>query len=549
MRDSQKMAVIGGVAAAVVGLTGVGVYALVGSDSDGDEKNNGSVTAAGEGKAPSEIKKGPLSAAEVRTAAEQFLGAWSGGDTKKAARLTDDTDAAAKDLATFRSKGHMGKVAFTPRAAEDEKVPFAVTAKVAYKQKRAALNYDSSLEVVRDKKTGEPVVDWKPSVLHPKLKSGQSIKTDESGIPPIKAVDREGAPLSKSDHPTLAGVLADVGKRYGEKTEGSSGVQTRIVDAKGKNQSILRQLSKPTPGELKTTIDSKVQKAAEAAVRGKSKASVVAIKPSTGEILAIANSPVSGFNNALQGSLAPGSTMKVITGAMLLDKGLASPDRAHPCPKYFTHGGFKFRNDDKFDIKGGTFSQSFARSCNTAFISQAPKLKNDDLTKEARDVFGIGLNWKSGMSTFDGSVPVQSGAQMGASLIGQGAVRMNPLTMASVSATVQSGSFKQPVLVSPSLDDRKLAKAARSMKSQVNSDLKSLMKTTATSGTAAEAMSGFSGDFGAKTGSAEVDGQKKPNAWFTAYRGDLSAAAVVPDSGHGGEFAGPIVRKVLQGAG
>ena len=54
------------------------------------------------------------------------------------------------------------------------------------------------------------------------------------------------------------------------------------------------------------------------------------------------------------------------------------------------------------------------------------------------------------------------------------------------------------------------------------------MKLTATSGTAAEAMAGVSGDIGAKTGSAEVDGQKKPNAWFTAYRDDLAAAAVVP---------------------
>lgn len=184
-------------------------------------------------------------------------------------------------------------------------MPFALTARIAYKQKSSALSYASSMEIVRDKKTGEPVVDWKPSVLHPKLKAGQTIKTDQSGTPPIKAVDRDGTPISKADHPSLVSVMADVGKRYGDKTDGSSGVQTRIVDAKGKNQAILRQLSKPTPGELKTTIDSKVQTAAEAAVRGKPKASVVAVKPSTGEILAIANSPSSGFNSALQGSSPP----------------------------------------------------------------------------------------------------------------------------------------------------------------------------------------------------------------------------------------------------
>ncbi|GAA2060325.1 penicillin-binding transpeptidase domain-containing protein [Streptomyces albiaxialis] len=551
MRDSQKMAVIGGVAAAVVGLTGVGVYALVGSDGgEGEEKTKGSVAAPDDGKGPDgEIKKGPPSSAEIRTTAKDFLAAWASGDIKKAARLTDDRAQAAKELKGLRTQGRFAKVLTSPRSAQGPKVPYAVTAQISYKGKKAKLDYGSSLEVVRDKKTGRAVVDWKPSVLHPKLKDGQSVKTDESGTPPIKAVDRSGAALSKADHPTLGAVLDDLGRRYGDKTDGSSGVQTRIVDAKGKNQGTLRQLSKPTPGELKTTLDKKAQTAAENAVKGKSKASVVAVKPSTGEILAVANSPATGFNSALRGSLAPGSTMKVVTSAMLLDKGLASPGKAHPCPKYETYGGWKFQNLDKFEIKNGTFAQSFARSCNTAFISQAKKLKDDDLTKEARDVFGIGLDWKTGTGTFDGSVPVQSDAQMASSLIGQGGVRMNPLTMASVAATVQNGSFKQPVIVPASLDKRSLAKAARSMKPGVAKDLKSLMKLTAKSGTAAKALNGLSGDVGGKTGSAEVDGQKKPNAWFTAFRGDVASAAVVPASGHGGDNAGPVVRKVLEAAG
>ncbi|MFG3259520.1 penicillin-binding transpeptidase domain-containing protein [Streptomyces sp. NPDC048172] len=552
MRDSQKMAVIGGVAAAVVGLTGVGVYALVGSDSDegGEDKTKGSVAAPDDGKGPDgEIKKGPPSSAEVRTTAKGFLSAWSAGDVKKAARLTDDTAQAAKELKGLRTQGRFAKVVTAPRSAKGPKVPYAVTAQIAYKGKKATLNYGSQLEVVRDKKTGKAVVGWKSSVLHPKLKDGQAVKTDEAGTPPINAVDRSGAALSKDDHPTLGDVLDDLRKRYGDKTDGSSGVQTRVVDAKGKNQGILRQLSKSTPGELKTTLDAKAQTAAEKAVKGKSKASVVAVKPSTGEILAVANSPATGFNSALRGSLAPGSTMKVVTGAMLLDKGLASPGKSHPCPKYATYGGWKFQNLDKFEIKNGTFAQSFARSCNTAFITQAKKLKDDDLTKEARDVFGIGLDWKTGTGTFDGSVPVQSDAQMASSLIGQGGVRMNPLTMASVAATVQNGSFKQPVIVPASLDKRSLAKAARTMKPGVAKDLKSLMKLTATSGTAAKALSGLSGDVGGKTGSAEVDGQKKPNAWFTAYKGDVASAAVVPASGHGGDNAGPVVRKVLEAAG
>ncbi|EPD90615.1 hypothetical protein HMPREF1486_05792 [Streptomyces sp. HPH0547] len=545
MRDTQKMAVIGGVAAAVVGLTGVGVYALVGNDGDGE--GGTSTVAADDGK-PRAIKTGPLSAKEVRTAAKEFLGAWADGDTKKAAGLTDEPGKAAKALAGYRGKAHVSRVATTPKAADGEKVPFAVTARIAYGTKKTSYSYDSALKVVRNRETGKPVVDWKPAVLHPQLKDGLTLRTDEKGAPPITATDRDGKVLEASAHPTLADVITDIGRRYGDKTDGSPGVQLRIADAKGKTKVLLRQLTKPTPGKLRTTLDTKAQNAAEAAVQGKRSASVVAVKPSTGEILAVANSPAKGFDVALRGSLAPGSTMKVVTSAMLLDKGITAPGKQHPCPKYAAYGGFKFQNLDKFDIKGGTFAQSFARSCNTAFITQASKINDDDLTKEAREVFGIGLDWQTGTGTFDGSVPVQSNAQMAASLIGQGAVRMNPLTMASVSATVQNGTFRQPVIVPQSLDDRTLAKAPRPLKPSVQKDLKALMKLTATNGTAATAMSGMSGDIGGKTGSAEVDGQKKPNAWFTAYSGDVAAAAVVPAAGHGGTNAGPVVRKVLDAA-
>ncbi len=311
----------------------------------------------------------------------------------------------------------------------------------------------------------------------------------------------------------------------------------------------LLELSKGTPGTVKTTLSPALQTAAEAQVAKKARSSVVLIRPSTGEVLAVANQS-HGFNTAFQGSLAPGSTMKVITASLLIEKGLASADKAHPCPKFFTYGGWKFQNDDKFEIKGGTFKASFARSCNTAFISQAKGLDDDSLTKQAQQVFGLGMNdWSIGVSTFDGSVPVQSQAQMAASLIGQGGVRMNPLNMASVAATVESGVFRQPYLVSPEMDDRTLATAARTMSSTTLSQLRELMQYTAAYGTAAEAMAGLGPDYGAKTGSAEVDGQKQPNGWFTAYRGDLAGAGVVLQGGHGGSTAGPIVAALLKAGG
>jgi hypothetical protein len=563
MRSGAKVAVIGGVFAAMVGAAGYGAYSLVGGSGDTSSGNPLSVSAPDD--KPSPVKTGPPSAAEVQTTTREFLAAWAAGDADLAASFTDNSEAAAAALTGYREDAHISDVTLEAGTPTGSTVPFSVTAVVSYEEKKATWTYESELTVTRGKTTGEPLVDWQASVVHPDLRRGDSLKTGEAEAPPIKALDRNGTELTEKEHPALRGVLSSLRKRYGDKSGGEAPVELWIsrAGAEGAGSSgngnagdtgkrpgeTLKVLSKGKPGTLRTTLDAGLQSAAEQAVSKRGKASVVAVKPSTGEILAVANSPADGYNTAFQGSLAPGSTMKIVTSALLLEKGLAGYDKPHPCPKYETYGGWKFQNLDKFEIKNGTFAQSFARSCNTAFITQAKKLDDSSLTQEARDVFGIGLNWQTGVPTFDGAVPVQSDAQMAASLIGQGGVRMNPLTMASVAATARTGSFNQPFIVSPSLDNRQLAKASRSLSPGVAQQLRSLMRLTATSGTAAEAMAGVSGDIGAKTGSAEVDGQKKPNGWFTAYRGDLAAAAVVPAGGHGGSTAGPIVAQVLRAGG
>ncbi|MTE19415.1 penicillin-binding protein [Streptomyces sp. TRM43335] len=540
------MAVVGAVFTALVGTAGFGAYTLIGDGGAPGDGGGRDVTVADGGTAAA-VETGPPTPKEVRTVAEEFLDAWQNGRTEEAAELTDDGTAAAEALTGFREDARVSRVTLEPGAATGSEVPFTVRAQVRHDEAEqpGEWTYESALTVVRDTGTGRPVVDWEPSVLHPELKADLRLETGETEAPPIRALDRNGTELTAEAHPELAAILADLRKRYGGKAGGEPGVETRIVDASGKKVKTLNELDEGTPGELRTTIDARVQKAAVRAVTSKPKASVVALKASTGEILAVANNPANGFNTAFQGSLAPGSTMKIVSASMLIEKGLASSSEQHPCPKYFTYGGWRFHNLDKFEIKGGTFAQSFAASCNTAFISQAEKLADDDLTRQARDVFGIGLTWKVGTVTFDGSVPVQTDAPMAASLIGQGGVRANPLIMASVSATVKSGTFHQPYIVSPEVDGRTLTRAPRTLSPAVSQELRSLMRLTATSGSAAQAMAGTTGDIGAKTGSAEVDGQEKPNAWFTAYRNDMTAAAVVPASGHGGTNAGPIVRQVL----
>ncbi|KUL32517.1 penicillin-binding transpeptidase domain-containing protein [Streptomyces regalis] len=548
-RRKTNPAVLGGMIAVVIGGAGFGAYALFGGGAVADSRTQ-STSASADDKAK-DVKTGPLSATEVTSAAREFLTAWQQGKVTEAAAATDDTTAAQALLTGYTKDAHIKDVTLTAGTRTGDKVPFSVKGTVSYKGTEKPLTYDSSLTVVRRAEDGKPLVEWHSAIVHPDLKDGDKLVTGESGTPPVKALDRDGGELTEAAYPSLGSVLDGLREKYGEKAGGKAGVELQVIrgeeSKKGElSDKSLLELSKGTPGTVKTTLSPTMQAAAEQQVAAKSKASVVVLRPSTGEILAVANSS-HGFNTAFQGSLAPGSTMKVITSSLLIEKGLASADEQHPCPKYFTYGHWKFQNDDKFEIKGGTFKASFARSCNTAFISQAPELDNDSLTKQAQQVFGLSLNnWSVGVSTFDGSVPVQSQAQMAASLIGQGGVRMNPLNMASVSATVKTGTFKQPYLVAPTVDNRTLATASRTMSGATVSQLRELMAYTAAYGTAAEAMSGVTGDVGAKTGSAEVDGQKKPNGWFTAYRGDLAAAGVVQEGGHGGETAGPIVAALLK---
>ncbi len=536
MRTGAKIAT-GVVVAAVVGAAGMGAYNLVDAVASGG---------SGTGTQAAPVRTGPPTADETGKTARDFLAAWAAGDTAKAAGLTDNAQAATVTLTAYREAAHVEKVTFKQGAAVGAKVPFSVTAEVAYGKQRSTWAYDSALEVVRGRTTGKALVGWQSTVVHPELAAGRALRTGATEAPKVVAVDRSGVELDVKNYPSLASVLPELRKRFGEKAGGEPAVAVRVEGAA--EPKTLHVLSEGKPGKLRTTLDAGAQRAAEAAVSRHNDASVVAVKASTGEILAIANAKKTEFNPALSGQTAPGSTMKVVTSAMLLEQGKASPAKRLPCPKNATYG-MTFHNVEDSENPNATFAQDFAASCNTAFISFAGGLSDGALAAEARDVFGIGLDWKAGIGTFDGSVPSDGGAGKAAALIGQGRVQMSPLNMASVAATVRAGSFHQPYLVDPALDGRQLARAARPLPDSVARDLRAMMRLTAVSGTGARAMAGLGGDIGAKTGSAEVDGQTAPNGWFTAYRGDVAAAAVVPQGGHGGGSAGPVVAAVLRAGG
>ncbi|QKV91510.1 penicillin-binding protein [Streptomyces sp. NA02950] len=530
MRAVGKV-VVGAAVAALVGAAGFGAYNLYTGVTGGD------TTAT---------RDGQVTASEVRDTARHFLHAWADGNDLRASGFTNDAQAAVGALSGFRDDARVKKVTLTPGAAKGTTVPFRVTAEIRYGKTRSTWSYGSRLTVVRGRTTNKPLVDWTPAVIHPKLTKGQTVRTDLAENPPIRVLDRHGKELRQGRYPSLDPLLISLRARYGDDVGGTAQVEVWAVRPDGTAGDTLHVVTEGKRGTLRTTLDAAVQKRAEKAVSQRFGASVVALRPSTGEILAVANSDKGEFNAALQGQTAPGSTFKIVTAATLLETGKVTPGRRVPCPRTAAYQqGRTFHNIEHSENPSATFAQDFAASCNTAFISLAGAIPDGAVAREAQSVFGIGRDWQVGVSTFDGAVPDGSGDDKAAAVIGQGTVQMNPLTMASVAATARTGAFKQPVLVPRSVGHRQLATSDRALSPAVVQQLKGMMRLTATSGTAARAMSGLTGDIGAKTGSAEIDGQPKTNAWFTAYRNDMAAAAVVTQGGHGGDAAGPVVREVL----
>ncbi|MEV6086378.1 penicillin-binding transpeptidase domain-containing protein [Streptomyces parvulus] len=543
MGRGVKVAVIGGVFAVMVGGAGYGAYNVV-SALDGG---------GGTGPAGASVKSGPPDGDEVREASGKFFTAWENGDAATAASYTNNASVATALLASYGDEAHISGVEITPGTATGASVPFTVKAKVSYEGTAKPLTYKSTLNVVRGETSGRALVDWQPSVVHPALKAGDTLVTEESATPQIEAVGRDGEVLTREKYPSLGPVLATLRERYGADAGGTPGVELVVRhSAEETPDTPLLTLSKGEPGKLRTTLSAGVQAAAEKAVRRYGESSVVAVTPSTGEVLAVANNRADGFNAAFQGRVAPGSTMKIITAAMLIDNGVSSMNGPAPCPNTATWQSQTFKNLTGLEPnEGATLANTFMRSCNTGFIKLVDEdpLSDSSLTREAEERFGLGRDdWQTGIVSFDGRVPASGGPDRAANAIGQGQVQMNPLNMASVTATAMTGEFRQPYLVPRDLDDREFA-TAKGLPSGTAAQLKQMMRLTATQGTGRPAMAGLGGDIGAKTGSAEVDGQTTSNSWFTGFRNDVAAAAMTEEGGHGGDAAGPIVADVLRAGG
>jgi beta-lactamase class D len=457
----------------------------------------------------------------------RYLAAWSSGDDTAAGALTDEPAAAADAFKTVRTS--LAPTGFTATLKQIIGQTAAIHAKWTLGSGRV-WNYDNNLPLVHDDNGWR--VHFTPAVIHPEMAPGDRLAvrgasggdavTDRDGKVLMtwqadgpKAVDAAVAPL----------VLPGIGRLA---TGNGKAWSVVLADTANKVQTLYSEGSSSQPKALTTSLSSKAQAAAQAAVDAAAfPAMLVAIQPSTGDILAVAQNSRVTEGTALTGLYAPGSTFKIATATAVLEAGVATANTVLPCPGTVQLGQRTIPNDDQFSLAPLPLHSAFAHSCNTTFAQLGSQLSNDALAKAASQ-FGLNADFDiPGITTEAGKVvPSTSSADQVESAIGQGAVQASPFGLALMAATVSAGKAVTPELVRNNPTTVTTGYAAPA--GTVLGPLRSMMREVVTGGTAT-GLAG-SGKVYGKTGTAQVGDGTQANGWFAGYRDDVAFSVLLIDA-------------------
>jgi Penicillin binding protein transpeptidase domain/NTF2-like N-terminal transpeptidase domain len=556
---------------AIVGLTTVLVVSQTGASAS-SRRVDASVAA----KAGAILKKAKPAgfqptvstpAGAARQTAQAFLTAWQSGNLKQAAAYTDDPAAAQSVLSDYSAGLHLRGLGLKPTSSTAAGlVGFSVSASVGTGGSSSAASatsatgtwsYTSKLTAYQS--AGGWYVKWDPSLVAPNVSATVHPIAVAIKPGPARVTDADGNSLSASSQVALQNIAATMEESV-KTTQGKAGLAIELENSSGHVVSgSTDELSQPVNTDvIKTTIDPTMETVATAAVGELPRSAMVVLQPSTGAILAVANS--TGYGDvALTGTFAPGSSMKVVTTTGLLTDGMLPEGIDTPvgCPLVETVQGVKIHNStsspnssagtEDFEPNGTPFSTDFAQSCNNAFTQWWQVMDNGKLANAASDYYGLNRPWDIGLgsqNTYFSMPSDQSGSELAEELYGQGLIEANPLSMASVGATVDTGTFHQPYLVSGLTD----MATATPLPSSVKSDLYTLMREVVTSGTAQAV--GFGPGVYGKTGTAEAAANKDnyPNGWMVVFdpSKDIAVGCLVVDSNTGALTAGPEANYVLQ---
>ncbi|GAB3259555.1 penicillin-binding protein [Arthrobacter pigmenti] len=451
---------------------------------------------------------------------------------------------------------------------------------------------------------------WTPAVVAPGLKQGEALTMRSTPGDRAEIRGADGEELTASSP-----ILGSVGQATGEivesskgtleagDTTGLSGLQylhnkqlsgppgitvlaAPSEDATGQSggteaESRVLFESKPAPGKaLQTTLDNDLQLLAEDVLQAEDSASaIVAMRPSSGEILAAADGPAgAGSANSMLGQYPPGSTFKVATSLGLIREGM-TPESTVSCTD--TYQGFQnaptYPDSALGDIPLKT---AVAQSCNTAFISESETVSQRDLASAAA-ALGIGVETELGYPAFFGSVPAKADPALHAvSMFGQGEVQVSPLSLATMAASVGEGDRVTPKLLeqsasggaasaeptesaapsaeptgsaAPSAEPTEAKTPGAGTKPVTEEEaamLRQMMRGVVTQGGASMLQDIPGAPVIAKTGTAEFGSGSPPktHAWMVAVHGDLAVAVFVEEGEYGSTSGGPLMEAFLEGA-
>jgi penicillin-binding protein A len=365
----------------------------------------------------------------------------------------------------------------------------------------------------------------------------------------------------------------------------------RAPEQFGQNVTDLLTARETPGGTLVLTLDRATQEVAERALGGR-KGAVVALDPRTGAVLAMTTYPrydpnqLSSHNpeqirrnwdrlindedgpllNRAAGALyPPGSTFKVVTAAAALEDGVSMTEEL-PSPTVYDvpQTSADIRNFGGASCGDGslTLTEALRISCNTTFAALGVRVGSEKLAAEA-EKFGFNQPSPYQLPAATSSIPAEQDVPATAqSAIGQRDVRVSPLQMATVAATVANGGRRMGPFVARQVvsDKGRVVKRfegedfGQVIPEQVAGDLRDMMLQVVESGTGVNAQIPDLQVAG-KTGTAQHAQGQAPHAWFIGFTGDgdrqIAVAVVVERGGNvgseitGGRTAAPIARDVM----
>lgn len=262
------------------------------------------------------------------------------------------------------------------------------------------------------------------------------------------------------------------------------------------------------------------------------------------------------LNRFLSSAQVPGSIFKTVTLTAALENLPDLKGRTFTCTGETTVGGTVItcpKPHGKMDIES-----AFANSCNGVFGALAAELGGDTMTKYVEQAGLTRRMSVDGIMTAAGHYDVSEAdkGQIGWSGVGQYTDTVNPCNMmAYMGAIANGGTAAVPRLIlditTPSgipTSWQRTEETDTLVQASTASQVKEMMKNNVVQTYGTDRFRGL--DIGAKSGTAEVGGDKRPNAWFAGFLDDpehpYAFIVLVENGGGGASVAGEIAATVLQ---